>query len=421
MDNGQYKKKILFLSNRSPLPIKDGHTRRTYNILKGLADNNLVHFVSLFESQEELGDSNVASLKGMCDRVEFIQAPNKNFSLEMLLRLFRSLFSIDPYTIWRHYSKDYYNRVSELIVRGNYDIVHCDNLPIAYTCRNNNSVFRSITDHDVSYLKCTRMAKETRNVALKLFLYYEALKIRNLEKRVLGQFDLGIVVSEIDKIKLHEISEDKDLLVIENGVNTDEFRPSEKVELEDNTLVWVGGFKPFSNESGMYFFLTNIYPVIKRNVPNVKLNIIGDDISTRLKKVVLSDPSIHYLGFVDNPLPYIQNSSIFIVPIISGSGTRLKLLEAMAVGKAIVTTDIGCEGIEGRKDFHYAVANTPQEFSDATANLLRNPTERVKMGINARNLVVDKYDWAVILNKLNKRYSLVVKKDTPFTSNIAFR
>lgn len=410
MNNDQNKKKILFLSNRSPLPIKDGHTRRSYNVLKGLAEKNRVHFVSLYETEEELSEQNVKLLEDMCDKVEFIKSPQKTISPGMLLRLVRSLFSIDPYTIWRHYSRDYYSRVNHLIMSGNYDIVHCDILPVAYTCRYNNTVFRSITDHDVSYLKCSRMAKESRNIALKLFLYYEAAKIKYLEKRVLEQFDLGIVVSEVDKAKLQEICEDGNLLVIENGVDTKAFKPSNKAATESNTLIWVGGFKPFSNESGMYYFLNSIYQDIKKNEPNVKLNIIGDNLSPRLKNKIFLDTSIRYLGFVDDPLPYIQDASIFIVPIISGSGTRLKLLEAMSVGKATVTTDIGCEGIEGLDGVHYLVANTPKEFSEATVRLLRSSAERKKLEVNARKLAEDKYDWAIIMAKLNNQYIQTEKR-----------
>jgi glycosyltransferase involved in cell wall biosynthesis len=398
--------KILFLSNRSPLPIIDGHTRRTYNILKGLAESHNVHFVSLYEIQEELAAKNVQQLESFCGKVEFYPAPSKVFCFEMLVRLICSMFSSDPYTIWRHYSSVYHNRVKQLINTGNYDIVHCDNLPVAYTVRYDKSVFRSITDHDVSYLKCARMSKESKNIFLKVFLYYEAFKLRNLEKQVLRLFDLGIVVSDIDKTKLLEICPEGNLLVIENGVDTTAFIPG--AAIDNNTLVWVGGFKNFSNESAMHYFLTDIYPEIKLKFPDIRFNVIGDGISKRLNNLISSDSSICYLGFVDDPLPYIQKSAIFVVPIISGSGTRLKLLEAMSAGKATVTTEVGCEGIEGSDGIHFVVANSPRDFASAVINLMNDNNYRLKLELNARLLMEKKYDWNIITNKLVSAYSSIV-------------
>lgn len=400
--------KILFLSNRSLLPIKDGHTRRSFNILKGLAAQHDVHFVSLYENQDELNKDNIKIIEEMCASVELIQAPKKTICLSMLLRLVISIMSVKPYTIWRHYTRDYHKLVEKHIASGNYDIVHCDNIPIAYTCMYNKSAFKSITDHDVSYLKCYRMASETNNIILKMFMYLESIKLKHYEKKALKLFDIGIVVSELDKIILKKLCPDSELVVIENGVDTDEFTPSAKVGIENNTLVWVGGFKPFSNENGMHFFLDNVYSKVKNIEPNVRLNIIGGNISDRLRKLIYSDSSIQYLGYVDDPVAYIQKAAVFIVPIISGSGTRLKLLEAMSAGKAIVTTDIGCEGVHGVNGIHYIIANTKQEFADAIVQLFRDHRKRESLEKNARILAVQKYKWTVINDKLDSTYAQVI-------------
>ena len=124
--------KILFLSNRSPLPIIDGHTRRTFNILKGLSENNQVYLLSLFETPAEIEAHNIKKLERFCHKVEFLPSPSKKVSIPMLARLLRSLFSREPYTIWRHYSKSFSVRVDQLIQKESFDIVHCDILPIVY-------------------------------------------------------------------------------------------------------------------------------------------------------------------------------------------------------------------------------------------------------------------------------------------------
>src|SRR5437879_5000326 len=154
--------KILFLTNRSPYPIKDGQSRRTYNILKGLACRHEVHLLSLYQSAEEVSPESVRHLKSFCKQVEMLPAPRKTLSLGMVVRLLRSLFSKDPYTVWRHYSRRYVNRVRMRLDTTPFDVVHCDILPLAYCIRDLNGPFRTLTDHDVSYLVAKRLAAQAR-------------------------------------------------------------------------------------------------------------------------------------------------------------------------------------------------------------------------------------------------------------------
>jgi glycosyltransferase involved in cell wall biosynthesis len=396
--------KILFLSNRGLLPIKDGHTRRSYNILKGLAEKNQVYFLSFYEALEEIEPRIVEEYKSFCNKVEFHPAPSKKISIPMLIRLMRSLFSIDPYTIWRHYSKSFLKRVDELISSGEFDLVHCDILPLGYAVRNKNGIFRSITDHDVSYLKCLRMGKQGWNIPLKSFLYLESWKLKRLENKIFTQVDLGITVSELDKKILQKLCPGRKFVVVENGVETEKFKPTNE-KIETNKLVWVGGFDNFPNKQGMYYFLENIYPVIKRRLPDVRLDIVGGGITEKIRDLCKSDPSIRLLGYVVDPLPYIQKATVFISPILSGGGTRLKILEAMSAGKAIVTTSIGSEGIDGINGIHFIIADTPEGFSDAVLKVINNAELREMLGNNARKFVATIYDWEIITGKLNQTYT----------------
>jgi len=401
-----YKKnnlKILFLSNRGLLPIKDGHTRRSFNILKGLAKDQSVHYLSLYEESEEIVQSNIKQLESICEKVEFYPASSKSVSIQMISRLIRSLFSLDPYSLWRHYSGPFSRRVSELILVNKYDIIHCDILPLAYTVRKMNGVIRTITNHDVSYLKCLSIGKQSRNILVKLFLYFEALKLKKLERTVFKQVDFGIVVSEHDKVILQKLCPEGKFVAIENGVDVKVFQ-SNNTETEPEKLIWVGGFDHYPNEQGIHYFLENIYPQIKRTIPAVKLDIVGGGVKEKLWKMVQSDQSIKLLGYVDDPLPFIQRAAVFVVPILSGGGTRLKVLEAMSAGKAIVTTSTGCEGIEGINGEHFIVADTPGSFADAVIKVIHEKRLREILGHNARMLAETKYDWNIIQEKLNEFY-----------------
>lgn len=397
------KLRILFLTNRSPFPIIDGQTRRTYNILKGLAARHDIHLLSLYQTPDEIAAEHVRHLESFCKSVEMVAAPAKTLSVEMIVRLFRSLFSLDPYTVWRHYSPFYLKRVKSAVKTLDIDLVHCDILSLAYTVRPLNGLLCTMTDHDVCYKRAFQMAQQRKNPFEKVFLLLEGSKLKRLEARLFKQIDMGIAVSEQDKAELEKICPGAVFKVVENGVDTELFEPGSQ-SIEENTLLWVGGFGYYPNKEGIYYFFNEIYPKIKTKAPKVKLNIVGGGVTDQLRAYAADDPSIKILGFVESPLPYIQRAAVFVAPLLSGGGTKLKVLEAMSVGKAIVSTSVGVEGIEGTDKEHFLVADTPDDFSEKVVDLLKNRPMREFLGSNARTLAKQKYDWKNIWLKSDEIY-----------------
>jgi glycosyltransferase involved in cell wall biosynthesis len=371
--------------------------------MKGLAQKNEVYFLSLNETSGEVDPITLQHLINVCSHVEVFAAPPKKISFPMVIRLLRSLISRYPYTIWRHYSPAFVKRIQELLKTKKFDLIHCDILPLAYTILTIRDTPCTLTDHDVCYLKALRMSKQSRNLLLKLFLYFESQKLKWFESKIFEQVSMGLAVSEVDKDRLNEICPKGKFAVIENGVDTDEFKPLIDV-IEPKTLLWVGGFEYSPNREAVHYFLDRIYPLIKKEIADVQLNLVGGSVTKKIKSISSHDPSIHVLGYVDDPLPYIRRSTIFIVPILSGSGTRLKALEAMSAGKAIVTTSVGCEGIEGEDKVHYLIADQPMNFAFSVVSILKNPDLQKSLGINARKLAIKKYDWKNIINKINSVY-----------------
>ena len=171
--------------------------------------------------------------------------------------------------------------------------------------------FEVFTDHDVSYLKCLRIGKESKNLLLKAFLYLEASKLRKLERKIFRQVDLGIVVSDLDKDILQELCPEGRFLVVENGVEVDKFLPSAAPQVK-NKLLWLGGFDHFPNRQGILFFLERIYPLVKRENPHVSIDIVGGGVTEDLKKFALKDSSINFTGYVDDPLIYLGKAEVFV-------------------------------------------------------------------------------------------------------------
>jgi glycosyltransferase involved in cell wall biosynthesis len=254
------------------------------------------------------------------------------------------------------------------------------------------------------------MGKESPNLLLRLFMYLESYKLKRLERKVFEQVDLGIAVSEADRIILQKLCPRGKFVVVDNGVDTQNFIPGSEM-IEPNTLVWVGGFNHYPNKEGIYHFLDIIYPLIKNKIPKIRLYLVGSSVTKKLKEIAFLDSTIKILGFVDDPLPFIQKASAFIVPLLSGGGTRLKILEAMSAKKAIITTTIGCEGIDGTNNKHYIIADKPEQFAMATYRVLNNEDLRNRLGENARRLVSEKYDWKIINNNLNNIYRALFVND----------
>jgi polysaccharide biosynthesis protein PslH len=274
---------------------------------------------------------------------------------------------------------------------------------LAYCVRGLRGPFRTLTDHDVSYVKARRLAAQARNPALKLFYYLEALKLKQLESRVFSELDLGIAVSEPDRQHLERLCPKGRFVVVENGVDVRAFVPDQNL-VEPNALVWVGGFHHSPNCEAVRFFLDEIYPRIKQEKAEIMFYVVGSGVPDWLRRRATSDPSIVLTGYVDDPLPYIQRATVFVAPILSGGGTKLKVLEAMAVGKAIVSTSIGVEGIEGKDQEHFMVADRPEAFSSAVASLLNDDIFRERLGANARKRAMEKYDWEAICEAISGIY-----------------
>ncbi len=393
---------ILFLSSRLPYPVRDGHLRRTYNILSGLAARNDVHLLAMTDHPDQ-GGIGRNHLGRICTDLECLPAPSKRPGIPMAGRLLRSLASLKPYTLWRHYSREFAQRARELATSGRFDLVHCDILPIAYAVTQPAGIPVSLTDHDVCWIKSQRIGRASASPAFRLFSAVEWRKLRRYEADVFSRVSLGIAVSGTDRRALAELCPGARLAVVENGVDTQEFLPGPGPR-DERSLVWVGGFGYKPNRDAVHWFLDSIYPLIRRELPQVSFTIVGADPTDLVRRHAAADPSIRVAGFVNDPVPFLQQATVFVAPIRSGSGTRLKTLEAMAAEKAIVTTTIGCEGIEGLDKKHWLAADDPRDFAMSVVYLMKNGVLRRRLGENARRLAVERYDWKTITGKLDGLY-----------------
>ena len=391
---------ILFLSTENPYPPDCGHHLRTLNILELLAKQNKIYFLGFSQKESEL--QYIPNIKPFCETVDIFLIPRKGYNLKFLFVAFKNLFSKNPLVAQRYFLKSAQNKISELIKNYPIDFVHVDMLALGLFRKNYNDIPTILTNHNVESLRLFRWMKQEKNLVIKAYLYYQYRKLRKFEKTICPQFDRCITVSKEDNRYLIELCRKDNFAIIPNGVNIDYFKP-QKTKIEADKLVWVGAMDGPYNADAVDYFLEEILPLIQEKVPQVKIDFLGRGATKKLKEAS-QNPNIKIHGFVEDVRPYINRAAVYIAPIRSGSGTKIKVLNALSLGKAVVTTPVGAEGIDVIDNENIMIANTPREFADKTIHLLQHPKETIIMGNKGRQLIEETYDWKIIERDMTNLY-----------------
>jgi len=311
-----------------------------------------------------------------------------------------ALFSPLPFGIKNRYSPVMKNKVEEVVKVEQIELIVCDSIYQSLHVQFGKCL-TVLNEHNVESMIVSRYLKTETNIIKKLYASLELSKILNFENKMWKAFDSYFVCSDIDKEAMEKRCRTKNIKVIPNGVDINEFYPQLEVPLKPFSLIYTGQINWHPNEDALIFFLKEIYPLIKNKVPEVNFWIVGKGPTEIIKRFAEQDKSITVTGFVDDVRPYMLQSQVFVVPLRIGSGTRLKILEAMAMGKAVVSTTIGCEGLAVKDEENILVADKPDVFAEKVVTLLQN-TERTKALESAGRCVVEKeYSWDAIEEKIN--------------------
>jgi glycosyltransferase involved in cell wall biosynthesis len=197
------------------------------------------------------------------------------------------------------------------------------------------------------------------------------------------------------------------LFVVPNGTDTKFFKPNNG-EVAENSVLWIGHMDVHTNKDAVLYFWKDIYPILKRKYPQVKMTFVGTAPPKEIADAAQKDPQVRATGFVDDIRPYIDEAAIMVVPIRIGSGTRLKILDAMAMGKAIVSTSVGCEGLNVNDEKDILIADEPEDFANKAIDLLKNSNKRIALEKNAIELAKT-YDWDLITQRQELAYHQVIK------------
>jgi glycosyltransferase involved in cell wall biosynthesis len=324
------------------------------------------------------------------------------------MALFLNLFSPLPFVAKKYDVPLMRQKIREIIQREHIDLVHVDMLPLTVYLNEFENLPKILVNHNVESIRLYRWFKTEPNPVKKAYLGIQWLKLRSFERSAMNKFDGCVVVSEIDKELLIKMKVKSSLFVVPNGTDTKFFKPSNG-KVVANSVLWIGHMDVHTNKDAVLYFWKDIYPILRRKYPKVKVTFVGTAPPKEIAAAARTDGNVKVTWFVDDIRPYIDEAAVMVVPIRIGSGTRLKILDAMAMGKAIVSTAVGCEGINVSNGKNILIADNPEDFANKTIELLKNPDMRINLEKNALELVKT-YDWSLIGEKQELVYKDVMSR-----------
>jgi polysaccharide biosynthesis protein PslH len=407
--------KILWVKAGGLVPPDFGGRIRSFHILRELAQ---AHEVTLFTFYAEQPHDPHPDLNKIFKRVELRPLRLPALGSVGVARLYaRCFFSLQPYTMAKFCKPQVARDIRRLLASEKYDVIVCDFavaggvIPWHFPCP------KVLFTHNVEAQIWKRHVNVARNPVWKLVCWREYQTMSRAERSYLRLADHVLTVSEADRAFFANLVDPRKITVIPTGVDLTYFRPASGME-NPRSLVFTGAMDWLANIDGVVYFAEEILPLIRRQVPDVTFSVVGRLPSPRVRDLVQRFPGVRVTGRVEDVRPYISEASVYIIPLRVGGGTRLKVFEAMAMGKAIVSTSVGAEGLGLEDGVEIMLADSPAQFAGAVIELLRNDVARRKIAAAAMQRVRE-YDWSKIAERFGQVLNDVVESGQRHSSAVA--
>ena len=398
--------RILMITNYLPYPETSGGRIRIYNLLRRVSRRHEVSLASLLESPEDV--DGVSHLQQFCARVETANMDRRS-RLAKAPGLLRYALEGKPPELRLLHSEELVGKIRQLVSMMDFDIVQIESVMGLYlgalpTTKRYKSI---VMFHNVTSQQFARISDVQQRGDRKLRAWINSVTMGLWEPRYAAKFDRCTTVSEMDRQLLMKANPRLQVDVIPNGVDIEKYRPLPlPPENASPSLMFIGsmGYPPCVD--AVLYFCNEILPLIRQATDAIELWVVGGDPGSEVLE--LDGSSVHVTGRVEDVVPYYQQIRVCVVPLRAGGGTRLKILEAMALGRPVVSTTIGCEGLDVVDGEHLLIADTPEQFADKILRLLRDRQLHQHISANGRALVEAKYGWDKIAERLMDVYQELV-------------
>ena len=399
--------KILIVDEWIPYPLDSGKKLRTFHLLKRLADK--YDITILCYGKLSFDKAKVEYLKELGIKVILVEDNRiRKWSLGFYMQMLLEIFSTNPFTVNYHYSKNMQEQIFSFLEKEDFDLVQCEWTPYAKYFDKIDRLPKILSAHNVEWMQWKRFFQCQANPLKKIYAYLQWKRMFNFEKRECPKFDHCVAVSKKDADLLLSYGA-KAASVVENGVDIAYFTPLQ-TQVISHSMVFTASMDAFSNQDGVEYFVKSIFPKIKQALPSVSFTAVGRNPSKNIYKLAEGHPEIKITGTVNDVRPFIAESSLYIVPLRVGGGSRLKILEAMAMGKAVISTTMGVEGLEMTPNKNVIIADKPEDFAQKAIELLSSRELCQNLGSEGRKLIEEKYSWDKIAGKLGEVWEKAIKQ-----------
>ena len=399
--------KILLLTQVLPYPPDSGPKVKTWNVIKYLTQNHDLTLVSFVRGDKS---AEIDTLKKYCCDVFTVEMRRGLF--QDAVAMMRSFVTGKPWMILRDGRSEMKQLLSRIASENQYDIVHIDQLNMAQYVGCFPDAGTVLDAHNALWLLYKRLSETMKPGIRKWLLSRDWQLLKAYEGDVCRSVDGTLSVSIQDKLTLEEaIGSPWDIIVVPITVDLSEFSPVNRKPDADH-ITHIGTMYWPPNIDAVQWFIKNIFPLVQKKIPGVIFDVVGSRPPPSLVEMGQGLTGIHVAGYVDDPTSYLEGAGVMVVPLRSGGGMRVKILNGLAQGIPIVTTTIGCEGIDVEDGVHLLVADTPEQFAEKTIQVLTNPELTTTLSLNGRELIKRKYDYLTACEPIDELYQQVVSQKT---------
>ena len=395
--------KILLLCNKPPYPASEGGPMAMNSIITGLLEaGHQVKILAVNNEKYKVSAADIPDDYKKQTGIELIDVDLRVRPLKALLNLFTN----KSYHVERFISKEFKNRIAEVLDKEHFDVVQLEMLymmPYVETIREHSKAMIVLRAHNVEHKIWERIAKETKFFVKRWYINHLANTLKDYELSALETVDGIAAITRKDAAYFRKYCS-KPVIDIPYGVYPEEFIPNSEIEGQPK-FYHIGSMNWMPNDEGIRWFIDEVLPKTVEKVPDFVYHLAGRNMPEWL--TTLKDPHVDVIGEVPDAKAFVSNNDVAIVPLLAGSGIRIKIIESMAMGKTVITTRVGAEGILYDEEVNLIIAENIAKMVEAIRSIHENPQIAVRIGQAARKLVEETYDNRKIIARLLMFYEQI--------------
>jgi len=395
--------RILTLISKFPWPLTDGAVIRDFNLLREAANRHDVSLLCFLSKPSDREHYDV--LRRYCHKIVGLDLSRSRW--RTVTNAARSFVSPDPFITREYWRPEMAQALEKFVEEERIDVIHSHFLHMSQYVGHKRTAAFVHDAHNLEHILWERLAHTTGNPAKKIFIRSQYDKLVRLQQRVARASEKCVVLSDEDRAEYRRICPEADVSTVPNGADVDYWTPRED-GVEPSSVLYFGNLGWPPQADAAIYFHEKILPLVRRRVPDVTFCIAGQNPPRAVK--ALAGDRVTVTGFVPEMRDYLARASVVVMPLRAGAGTKHRVFQALCMKKALVCSSVAAEGIALTHGETALLADDPEAFASATISLLQSASLRQKLGERGRQLVLDRYDWRAIYERLEEVFQEAVRR-----------